>query len=390
MVHRKFGYQLMTRRRRRSHRAAVGQGRYVMAPRKRRKFSMPAKKYSRKSKAKSFAEKVKKIVLKVSETKRRMDPVEFDGGTDMVVTSLANPQLRTRSGLWVNSTASGNELSRPDTALIFPPNAVFGAIAKGDNSNEREGDNVDLIYICNQYTMMLLWNAPDAQVREHQRIYVLEFLVCWKNPTIALAMAVDLSDGGDDYTDNVFRILMAAGLFDRQDTLTVIQANTLAANSLAIVATTALEVLKPGYKEWGRDLAVLEVDEKKNGQAIGSVMKHKWHTFKRPAGHMFTNVPLTVTPIRDNLVTATVAAFNNPANVESSGSTTQLKRMGFKIHFKKPIKLKYLISADGSETTPSLPTNKTISYGCLIWSNDGAGGTFKIQRGGCEMRWKDP
>ncbi len=348
-----------------------------------------------KTKAGRFKAAVKKIVLGTAETKRRFVPVAFDGGSDMVVTAVVTEQENYNSGLWVNSTASGNTLARPDTALLFPPNCIFGAIAKGDNSNEREGDNVDLIYVANKYTMILHWNPADVATVNHQRIVVLEFLVCWKIPTDAIAAALALASAGDDYNDNIFRILMAAGLFDRHDTLTAIQGATLTGNSLAQVSLTSLEVLKSGVKQWVRDQSVLEVDEIRDAKAMGSVMKHKWHTFRRPNNSYAETRTTWTTPTADitgNLsATATIASFANPAVASFKGITTQLKRLGFKMHFKsKPIKLKYLISADGSETTASLPLNKTLNYGCMVWSNDAAGATFKMQRGGCEMRWKDP
>lgn len=367
---------------------ARGQGRYVLAR-------------GSKTKLGRFKAAVKKIVLGTSETKRRFvtQAAPFQGD-EMVLTGTATTNAPFFSGLWLNSRASAVTLARPDTALLFPPNAVYGAIAKGDNSNEREGDNVDLTFINNKFSATLFWDAADSTAMAHQRIVCLEFLICWKDPVIARTMALGLSAETDPYLDNVFRILVGAKMFDNQFSLTGITGNTLASNTLASNATTSLNVLKSGYKEWTRDYTDQVTEEMRNAKALGTVIKTKWHTWKRPHATFehshqthSTGIPI------DTTVGRRVAVFELGANDDTSGeaqyevnvgpNTTPI-RLGFKMHFKKPIRLVYLSSNNGDETADSLPSNKTLNYGTLWWSDDGPGCTAAIKTGGAEMRWKDP
>lgn len=349
--------------------------------------------------SKTFAAKVKAIVLRTAETKRRGVVAPLGNGTDMTLTATANSFEGTNVGLWLNSTAASTDLGRPDTALNHPPNAVFGAIAKGDDSVEREGDNVLLSYMSNKHVIRIGWGIQDSTSQDFQRAYCLEFLLCIKDPIAAAKMTIDMDTSGDDYSDLVMRVLMANGAFSAQYTNAVIVGNTPQENTTANQSVWHRSVVSSTIKEWTRDYTKLEVEERRDGKALGSIIWKRQRVFKRPAGkanstHVRSFISAEASAdITGNLgATATIAAHDHTSaehNVDQ-GFQTSLHRMGFRMHLKKPIKLVYNIDTDGSETTTSLPVNKMFVYGTLWQHNLGPGGAVKYFSGGAEMRWKDP
>lgn len=351
-----------------------------------------------KTKAGRFKAAVKKIVLGTTETKRRATTALHKAGTAMTITLTSDADDAGMNGLWLASAAASNTLSRPDTALVFPQNAVFGAIAKGDNSNQREGDNVLVTLYRTKYSVTIKWNGANTFSRAAQRINCLEFMLCIKDPVIALAMCVDMDTEGDDYNDNVMRILTAAGLFSFQADNAAILAVTPATNSLSAQTLWQRDSLF-GVKEWKRDWTNAEQVERRAGTALGSVVWHKWRTFRRPTKRPpSVVVPIVTTTeatadITGNLsATATIAAHNytNVAYEVHDNDVNQRVRMGVSMRFKKPVKIVYNIDTDGSETTPSLPTNKTYIYGTWWISDAGAGAVVALYDGQTEIRWKDP
>ncbi len=358
------------------------------------------KRYGRatgRSKAGRFKAAVKKIVLGEAETKRRATNATHGLGTALTVGGLAVQDDPGVNGLWLNSTAAANTLSRPDTALAYPPNCIFGAIAKGDDSNEREGDKVDLIRISNRYTITITWGSATANSQPTQQLNCLEFLLCIKDPATALAMAVDMDTAGNDYNNNVMRILTAAGLFAQQYTNTEILANTPATNALSNEAIWQKDAIF-GVKQWRNDMSADDVAERTVAKSLGSVIWKRWRTFRRPITHLSrvvdshnSGIPLTGT--------GQVAVFELGVDVGDATiptyhtheyETRSRHKMGVAKRFKKPVKLIYNIAADGSETTASLPTNKCFIYGTWWISDMATAGSVDVYQGTCEMRWKDP
>lgn len=348
-----------------------------------------------------FKAAVKKIILNTAETKRRAVSSGVSTGNAMVITATTVENSETFNGLWLGSiSGAANTLSRPDTALSVVQNCVFGAIAKGDDSFEREGDNVDLTYMSTRYLVNLRWNqATTASVR-HQRIQCLEFLICVKNPSLAIALCIDMDTGGNDYSDTVMQILMAGGCFANQGSLVDIQTATPLENTCSNQALWNMSIIR-GIKEWTRDLDADEQDERRNGKSIGSVVWKKWRTFKRPlAPSLCQDVPAHASGIPIVSATGAVAVLELGADGGDSNIgehnicnqfQSQLVPMGFtKRMIKKPIKLKWNLNTDGSETTASLPLNKCFVYGTW-WNHDSAAGAVVTTiRGKTEMRWKDP
>lgn len=376
-----------------------GQGRYVRAPAKTTAGRLKAT--------------IKRIMLKQVETKRRGVRAVHGVGTAMVLTAGGQDDSRGANGLWLGSTAASVTLARPDNALIYPQNCVFGAIAKGDNSDEREGDKVDLIYIANPYWATITWGQSTETTQAQQRLNCLEFLLCITDPNAAAAMCIDMDTGGDDYQDVVMRILTAGGIFCQQYTLAEIQGSTPPANSLT-AQTIWMKDNIFGLKQWNNDMSADDVSERTDVKGIGKVAWHKWHTYKRPhynSTHVVEafnvteaahdgGIPISTTT--NNRVAVSEAGANDDLNEISSHlhayavqttlqahQRTRIK-LGMKMHFKKPVKLIYNIATDGSETTASLAQNKTFIYGTWWISDMSDLGSVDIYRGSTEMRWKDP
>lgn len=335
----------------------------------------------------------------------------------MVGTATVASTAKGFTGLWTPCAVGSTTLARPDVAIVYPPSCVFGSIPQGDGGADREGDTVELTYISNRYMMVLQWNDATQHTRTHQRITCLEFIIDWKDPVKALAMclAITTTGGGPNYQNAAYRILQASGLFDRPYDLTEIEANDLPCNTMSAQDEYSLFNLKSGVKHWVRDQTAATVEELRDGRAMGKVLKHKWHRWVRPAKSFeikadATNVTeavydtgIPIDSVGNNQVavlegglasSTTVSAAHNHAHTENPSfqqEVSQTKNMGFKIHFKKPLKLKYLSTqTDGLETTSQIPQNHLLQYGTMWWSDTGEGFTVFQQKGAVEMRWKDP
>lgn len=350
-------------------------------------------------KAVTFAAKVKAIVNRTGETKRRAVVALFNKGEDMVITATGAFDEAYNNGLWLGSVDATTSMADPDNALQFPMNVVFGAIAQGDKSTEREGDQVSMTLMKTSYNIRLKWNPATASTARHQRITVLEFVLCIRDPVVALTMCNAMDDGGDDYSDQIMSVLVASGkIFDIQYTSSIIQAQTPAVNSTGDQSSWHRSATNSGIKVWNRDLTTSQIEHTRLGKAVGSVYWHKWHSYKRPtvaapcqiSPAYSTGLPLTAAgrvPVGE-LVAATTTASTAAYDI-CADNQSQIKHLGVTMRFKKPKILKYQLTVAGGEATPSIPTNCCLIYGTWWRHNSGEGATIKLLNGGVEQRWKD-
>lgn len=316
----------------------------------------------------------------------------------MVLTATGVVDSAGTNGLWLGSAAASNTLSRPDTALIYPQNCVFGAIAKGDDSTEREGDKVDLIYIANKYQVTITWGTATVLTQATQQLNCLEFLLVIKNPNTALAICIDMDTEGDDYNDNIMRILTASGCFAQQYTGAEIVGATPPTNSMSSQALWQKDAIF-GLKQWSNDMTASDVAERRAAKDLGSVIWKKWHTYRRPRDNVSRvedahggGIPVILAGTDFVCTSSGVSdAFNTVAVHHNHKNETRSRvNLGMKMHFKKPVKLVYDIAVDGSETTASLPTNRCYIYGTWWISDIAVLGSLDLYKGSVEMRWKDP